>query len=374
MTFLDTARARLDDHLPGLDKQLADVSLIELEQPGSGALSMFRAAGGPALLVPEAYGGAGIGLADAVHLQRAIGARSPSLAVATAMHHFSVASLVELAVRHDGLEWAMLEAIAGNRWLLSSAFAEGRSGAHILAPTMRGVPDGDGLRVNGSKRPCSLTWSMDLLSASVAVSDPDGGPDHLAVILVPASTEGIERRRFWQSPVLAAAESDEVVLHDVHVPDALVFRPTEGPTMDPVHTRGFTCFELLIAASYVGIASGLAERVLVSGRGNAQDRTLLAVELESATAALAHVATTVEGGGDLEHDLAQALYARYAAERAVERASMAAAALAGGMAFIGASDISYLLAASRALAFHPPSLGAASEPLAAHLAGADLVL
>jgi len=373
VSFLDHARSRLEEHLPGLDKELADVGLMELEQPGSGALSMFRAAGGPGLLVPGDYQGLGASLVDAVHVQRAIGARSPSLAIATAMHHFSVASLVELAARNDGMEWAMLEAIATNRWLLSSAFAEGRSGAHILSPTMRGEPVGDGLRVNGSKKPCSLTWSMDLLSASVAVPGDDG-VDHLAVILVPASTPGIERRPFWQTAVLAAAESDEVVLHDVHVPEALVYRPTPGVAMDPVHVRGLTSFNLLIAASYVGIASGLAERVLHAERAGATERALLAVELESATGALAHVAATVDAGGDLEADLSQALYARYAAERAVERAAMAAAALTGGMAFIGSGEIAYLLAASRALAFHPPSFGSAAGSLAAHLAGAELVL
>jgi hypothetical protein len=53
---------------------------------------------------------------------------------------------------------------------------------------------------------------------------------------------------------------------------------------------------------------------------------------------------------------------------------MAAATLGGGMAFITSSDTAYLLAASRALAFHPPSRAVASAALARHLAGAALVL
>ena len=51
-------------------------------------------------------------MTDAIHIQRAIGSRSPSLAVATTMHHFSVASLVELTATSNGFEWAMLDAIA----------------------------------------------------------------------------------------------------------------------------------------------------------------------------------------------------------------------------------------------------------------------
>jgi hypothetical protein len=42
------------------------------------------------------------------------------------------------------------------------------------------------------------------------------------------------------------------------------------------------------------------------------------------------------------------------------------------MAFIGSDDVAYLLAASRPLAFHPPSLASAAEPLVRHLGGAPL--
>jgi len=96
MSFLGTARETLDRYMPGLDKQLEAVPLADLEKPGNEALAMFRASGGPALLVPAEFGGMGATIAEAVHVQRAIGSRSPSLAVATTMHHFSVASLVEL--------------------------------------------------------------------------------------------------------------------------------------------------------------------------------------------------------------------------------------------------------------------------------------
>jgi alkylation response protein AidB-like acyl-CoA dehydrogenase len=374
MTFLDAERDTLEHHLPGLDKQLAAESLLDLEAPGNPALTLFKEAHGPALLVPAQYGGSGASLVDAVRIQRAVGSRSPSLAVATTMHHFSVASLVELTAAGNGFEWAMLTAIAENDWLLSSGFAEGRPGQHILSPTMRAQRVDDGLRVSGVKKPCSLTWSMDLMSASVAVTDPDGGPDRMAIILVPAATEGIDRKPFWKSWVLGGAESDEVCLHDVHVPEALVFYPADGPTMDPIQTRGFVWFELLISAAYVGAASGLVERVLTTGKGSADDRALLAIELENAASALEHVAATALASDDNDTSLARALYVRYATERALERVAMTAAAAAGGMAFIGSSEVAYLMSACRALAFHPPGRGATSEALVRHLTGEALQL
>jgi alkylation response protein AidB-like acyl-CoA dehydrogenase len=309
-------------------------------------------------------------------VQRAIGARSPSLAVATTMHHFSVASLAELSALGTGFEWAVLQAIAEQRWYLSSAFAEGNPSTNILAPRVQARPVDGGLLINGSKRPCSLTWSMDLMSASVAVVGEDdrsgrGEGNRLAIVLIPATDPGISRRPFWESFVLAGAESDEVILTDVFVPDMMVFRPAEATMTDPIQGRGFLWFELLVAASYIGVASALVERVLQSGRGTAQDRVALAADLESAMAAVEAVAGCLPAEDDqaVERLLTRSLYVRYGVENAIARTAMAAAALAGGIAFVSAPDIAYLLAASRALAMHPPAVGPVSEALDRSLRG-----
>jgi alkylation response protein AidB-like acyl-CoA dehydrogenase len=373
MNVLRAERDTLDACIPGLDKYLSEVPLLELERPGSGALQKFRELGGPALLVPAEYEGKGASLLDAVRIQRAIGSRSPSLAVATTMHHFSVASLVELTAAGNGFEWAMLMAIAENSWLLSSGFAEGKPGQHILTPTMRGVPADGGITVSGVKKPCSLTWSMNLMSASVAVADPAAGTERLAVVLIPADSPGIQRAPFWQTTALAAAESDQVTLTEVFVPEALIFYPHDGESMDPVQARGFAWFELLISASYLGAATNLAERAITRGRGTDEDRAGLAIELESTAAALEQVASAVTTS-DNDALLARALYARFATERAIERAVMPAAAALGGMSFIESPEIAYLLGVARALAFHPPSRAAAAGPIARYLAGGPLIL
>lgn len=373
MELLQVERETLARYLPDLDGQLAELPFTTLEERGGPGIKLFRDAGGPGLLVPTAYRGLGASPVDAVRVQRAIGSRAPSLAIASTMHHFSVTSLIELARAGTGLEWVMVEAIATEQLLLSSAFAEGRTGQHILSPTMRARRVDGGYRVSGSKKPCSLTASMDLLSASVTVAGAPGDGGSLAVILVAADSEGIERRPFWGSWVLGGAESDEVVLDDVFVPDALVYRPATGPGMDPIHIRGFAWFELLVSASYLGMASALAERVVRDGRGSDDERALLGVELESSAAALERVAAAIGEEAD-ETLLTRALWVRYATERAIERVTMQAAALAGGMAFIGSSDVAYLLAASRALAFHPPSRSAAATTLAGTLAGGALSL
>jgi len=415
LPFLRAERAALEARFPGLDAALAARSLSALEAKDSPALEALRAADGPGLLVPAALGGGGASLLEAVRLQRAIGSRAPSLAVAATMHHFSVSSLVDIARLRGGggIESMLLGEIAQERLYLASAFAEGRTGSSIFSSRLRVERCLDGLRVNGSKKPCTLSRSFDLLTASLLVPGVSGEPDRFAVAVIPRATPGISVRPFWQSPILGATESDEVVLSDVLVPEmqvAYLGQPSEldcdtaaaagglaagggasdiqrsGTPSDPalaesrgptsgIQLGGFLAFELLASASYLGIASGLVERALLQRRGAPSDRVALATELEGAAMALEGVARAADASRAEEESLvAQALLVRRHVQSAIERAGDLAVEVLGGMAFIGDPDVSYLLAATRALAFHPPSRRSAIAGLDAWLTGERLEL
>jgi alkylation response protein AidB-like acyl-CoA dehydrogenase len=374
MRFLSRERDTLEELFPGLDSALTAAGLADLERPKSTALKAFKAAGGPALLVPREHAGLGASAVQAVRVQRALASRSPSLAVATTMHHFSVASLIEAAARSQGFEWMLLEAIARDGLLLASGFAEGRTGQAILSPTMRAeVRDGK-VVLNGSKKPCSLAHSMDLLTASIALPAEDGAGERMAVALIPKGTEGIAVRPFWESFVLAGAESDEVVLTDVEIPMDLVVRTQvrPGQQLDHLQTAGFVWFELLMTASYAGVASALVERVLAGGKAGASLRAEIAVQIEAVMAMVEGVAAAVSRGHAGERAFADALVCRYAAQDAIGRVVRRGVEALGGMSYIGSGDVAYLAAASAALAFHPPSRARMAQPLCDYFAGQPL--
>jgi alkylation response protein AidB-like acyl-CoA dehydrogenase len=367
-------RETLERLLPGLDQRLRSAPLLEREEPGNGSLDAFRQTGGPGLVIPTQHGGRGATMLEAVRVQRAIGSLSPSLAIATTMHHFSVASLMEVGPRASGLEWVLLESIATSGSLLASGFAEGRPGQGILSPTMEATPCDGGFVITGSKKPCSLSQSMDLLTASVAVPSRDGEGTELAVALLPAADERIERRPFWSTPILAGAESDEVIVRGVEVPETLIVRTDARPgdPLDELQVAGFLWFELLMTASYLGVASALVERVLDGRRGNASERVAPAIALEAAMAAVEGVARAMEVEKHDERALTMALFVRYAAQDAIARASATALELLGGMAFIGSAEASYLASAGAALAFHPPARSRLGDTLAEVLDGGPL--
>lgn len=380
MPFLARERATIERYLPGLDRRLAELPLSATERPGNPAIAVFRELRGPALIVPAQYGGLGATLLDAVRIQRALGARSPSLAVAATMHCFSTAALVDLCRLRPqpGLEAMLLSQIAGRGLYLASAFAEGKTGAGLFSSGLTVERCVDGLRVSGSKKPCTLSASMDLLTASLLVPPAaPGGAPQFAVAVIPTGTPGIERRPFWRAPVLAGAESEEVTLTDVVVPEMHVAYLGDPKGLDAVALGGFLAFELMASASYLGMASALVERVLERKRGEPRDRAALGAELEPAMAALEAVA--VQGAEEdqaasADDLVGRALFARHAAQGAIERATQRAVDLLGGLAFIGDPDVTYLLTASKALAFHPPSRPVADAALDRQLRGEPLQL
>lgn len=379
MRALDAARETCERHLPGLLEALGEHPLDELEKPGSPAIGLFRSHGGPALVIPKTYSGLGAGPVEAVEVTRALAAAAPSLAVATTMHHFSVATLFSLAdsLQSSGVEWALLEGIVEQNLLVASGFAEGRPGRGILAPTMeaRLDPGGKGYRINGAKKPCSLSSSMDLLTASVALPAADGTSE-MAVLLVPRQTEGLSVHPFWSSWALAGAESDEIRLTDVLVDEQQVMRTElgDGGELDELQTTGFIWFEMLISASYLGVASALAERVVAGGRGSVSERAQLVTRLETAALLLEGVARMIADGETGNAALAKSLVARYGVQDALGDAVRQAVELLGGMAFIGSGDIAYLAAASNGLSFHPPSRSSFAEPFVEHVGGKPLLL
>ncbi|WP_327067873.1 acyl-CoA/acyl-ACP dehydrogenase [Kitasatospora sp. NBC_01250] len=377
MRSLDAARAVCERYHPGLLKELESIPFAEREKPGSPVIDLFRVYGGVGLLVPAEYGGHGADPLDALLVQQALGAISPSLAAAVTMHHFTVAMLYSLAGRSERLTDAqlnLLRRVVQDQQLLASGWAEGRTQQNILTPAVTARPVRGGYLLSGSKKPCSLSASMNLLTASIAVYN-DEGPAELALALVPATAPGLSVHRFWGNELLAGAESDEVRLADVYVPEDMVVRAgADDPRrLDDLQTAGFVWFETLISAGYAGAAAALVEQVIHRERGGALERTDLAIELE---AVLTLLESAARGIGPFPDDdaVARSLVARYSVQRMLPRIAARALELLGGLDFIRSNDHTAAAAAVQALAFHPPARAAASDPLLRYFRGEALVL
>ncbi|MFJ1748156.1 acyl-CoA dehydrogenase family protein [Streptomyces sp. NPDC088116] len=378
MRFMQADRDTCDTLLPGLRAELAKLPLSALEAEDSPAIELFRAHGGPNLLVPKAYGGLDASALDATRVVRVLGSLAPSLAVATAMHHFSIGTLFGIADsfgQGTDLNELLLKRVAEERLLVASGFAEGRSGQGILSPTMEAEPVDGGYLLNGSKKPCSLSKSMDLLTASVGMRQPDGSVE-MGFLLLPADTPGVSVHPFWSNFALAGAESNEVRLTDVFVTDNQILQPPADllDDLSELQEVGLIWFQMIASAAYTGLVSALVGRLLEQGRGSASDRAAVAVRVESAALLVEGLARRVMDGDTGNDVLAAALVTRFSVKDLLADTVRDAVELLGGMAYVSSSDVAYLSAASHALAFHPPSRTSTTDGLLDYYAGKPLVV
>lgn len=316
MQFMEADRNICDKLLPGLRQQLAELPLAELETPDSPAIEMFRSHGGTNLTVPESYGGLAASPLDTARVVRALGAAAPSMAVATMMHHFSLGTLfavAELVGGDSDLEDLLLKRVVDERLLVASGFAEGRTAQGILSPTMAAVPVPGGYLINGAKKPCSLSSSMDLLTASVGIEQEDGSVA-MGLLMLPADTPGISVHPFWSTFALGGAESNEVRLTDVLVtPEQIIAPdPSLAAAMDRLTTVGLIWFQMTVCAAYTGIASSLVEKVLLAPKGSVTDRAALAVRIETAAALTEGLARRIMADETDNDALTAALVTRFA--------------------------------------------------------------
>ncbi|MDQ2821166.1 MAG: acyl-CoA/acyl-ACP dehydrogenase [Pseudomonadota bacterium] len=370
--LLAPARALLEQYAPGFDAILSEMPYGQREAAHSPVIGLFKKTRLGGLLAPTESGGLGATALQAIQVQYALGSRSPSLAVATTMHQFSMASLVAMVKLGGGAEVLLINAIATQGLLLASGFAEGVPGRGILDSGLTATAAPGGVHISGSKKPCSLAHSMDLLTASYVRPSPNG--EELMIALIPAASPGLLRKPYWHNHALAGGESDEIVLENVFVSDKMIFSAGCKAQLEPVQVIGFIWFELLMSASYLGACAGLVEQVVVRQRWNDSDRVDLAAELQLAWFALhgaAHALASELARDDL---LASVLLLRYGLEKLLARVSVAAHEMLGGNSFIASADSSNWLAACRGLCFHPPARISMYSALGPYLGAAQFSL
>lgn len=345
--FLAKERAVLEKYFPGFDDYLTSFSFEEREEETKILINKFRNINGTSLLIPKEFGGIGANIIESLSIQRAIATRSPSLAIAFTMHHFSVASLVEIVQSNGHLD-TVLKLIVEEKFLLSSCFAEGNSN-NTFSPSVSAEDKGDYFIINGTKKPCTLSKSMDILTGSVKL--PDG---RLGIFTIPKNSQGIEVREFWKHWILKGSETEEIVLKDVKVPKDSMFVAGNEKELHPSIVNGLIWFELIVSTSYIGVCSSLIEKVISQGN-------LPTFEVRSMVSLIEAAMNAIEGLAHKfslnysENILPEVIFVRKSIEDIIKSVASDATKLLGGMQFITNKEISYQLLVCQLLHFHPPA-------------------
>lgn len=365
------ARNVTEQRLPGLIGALQQRGRMALETAEPAEIcELFRRYRGAGLIIPEAYGGLGASTRETVEILRVVGSLCPSLAVMMTMHHHTIATIVQLGGLIPAAD-ELLCAIAQNQLLIASAFAEGKSGAQIFNSSVKARAVEGGFLLSGSKKPCTMSHHMDVIVVGVVRENADGSfTQGFAVVFEDGSR--ITRQPFWNTPVLAAADSQALVFDDVFVPSERMLLAEGGDeavaaSVQETSLSGLCWFQLMVGGTYLGVVSAMAA-LLLARSGDEAPLAQLAIELEGAQQALIGTARELEEqrAAD-EATYAKALCTRFMVQGAIERSSNLAVEALGGMAFIRSNEVAYLLAASRAICFHPISRATAVPLLAGFL-------
>ncbi|MGA2044766.1 MAG: acyl-CoA dehydrogenase family protein [Roseiarcus sp.] len=231
----------------------ADAVDSEARFPGEaiGALREARLLG---ILIPEALGGEGAGVAEVVDVCYALGAACASSAMIYAMHQIKVACLV----RHGGgAPWqqGLQRRIAERQLLMASSTTEGANGGNLRASAAAVQTRGARIALERDASVISYGEFADGIVTTARRADSAAASDQVLLALL-KDDYTLERTQSWDTLGMRGTCSAGFILRAQGGAEQVLPEPYErihGQTMMPVA-------HLLWSAVWSGIAAGAAER------------------------------------------------------------------------------------------------------------------
>ena len=197
--------------------------------------------------LPEAHGGAGLGLAELAVVMEALGRKlAPEPFLSTVLLAGQALALGGTEAQQE----AWLPGIAAGEKLATLAYQEPRSRYDLHRVATRAERDGDGWKLRGEKIQVLDAAAADLLIVSARLAGAEDAADGIGLFLVPAGTAGVEITPQTRVDHRAAAL---VKLEDASVPGAALLGDAEdaGALLEDVIDRATVglCAEMLGATT-----------------------------------------------------------------------------------------------------------------------------
>lgn len=304
--------------------------------------------------IPAELGGGGAPFATIVDVVRELAHYCSSTALAFSMHTHPVATMTygwrsgnkasEGILKKIATENIVAMTSGGSDWLAGSGKLEKVEGGFKMT----------GRKIFGSGGP-----GADILLTMGIYEDPQNGPTVIH-FPVPLSAAGVKRLDNWRTLGMRGTGSNDVMLEDVFIPDAMMggVRRPPGKWHPSVHTVALNAFPIVYGA-YVGVAEAARDLAIEMSRKRKDDPGLpyLIGEMENqlvtaqiALASAVTLATTAKPGPETTSAM---LVRRTIMGTAVLRTLDKAMEVAGGAAFFRAAKLERLFRDIQASRFHP---------------------
>jgi acyl-CoA dehydrogenase len=271
--------------MPGLDpatrdaliatlRRFVDERLIPLEaevdrtdrMPES-VVAEMRELGLFGLTIPEAYGGLGLTAPDEMAVAFELGRAAPAFRSVIGTNN-GIGSQGLILDGTEDQKRRYLPRLATGELIASFALTEPEAGSDAASLRTRAVREGDGWRLNGSKRYITNAPRAGLFTVFARTGEGGRGAGGISAFLVEAGTPGLSVGPSWRKMGQHGAPVADVMLDGVHVP-ATQMLGAEGEgfrTAMKVLDRG----RLHIAAVCAGLAGRLIDEALAHAAARRQ--------------------------------------------------------------------------------------------------------
>ncbi|CAB3705724.1 MULTISPECIES: acyl-CoA dehydrogenase family protein [Paraburkholderia] len=292
------------------------------------------------VLVPEAYGGAGMDALALALILEEIAAGDGGTSTAISVNNCPVCSIL-LTYGNDAQKRDWLTPLARGEMLGAFCLTEPQAGSDASALRTTATRDGDSYVLNGVKQ-FITSGKNGNVAIVMAVTDKAAGKRGISAFIVPTDTKGYVVARVEEKLGQHSSDTAQIIFEDCRVPAAnLIGAEGEGYR---IALSGLEGGRIGIAAQSVGMARAAFEAAL----GYAKERESfgqplfshqavqfrladMATQLEAARQLIWHAASLKDAG---QPCLTEAAMAKLFASEAAERICSAALQIHGGYGYL----------------------------------------
>ena len=292
------------------------------------------------VLVPEAYGGAGMDALALALILEEIAAGDGGTSTAISVNNCPVCSIL-LTYGNDAQKRDWLTPLARGEMLGAFCLTEPQAGSDASALRTTATRDGDSYVLNGVKQ-FITSGKNGNVAIVMAVTDKAAGKRGISAFIVPTDTKGYVVARVEEKLGQHSSDTAQIIFEDCRVPAAnLIGAEGEGYR---IALSGLEGGRIGIAAQSVGMARAAFEAAL----GYAKERESfgqplfshqavqfrladMATQLEAARQLIWHAASLKNAG---QPCLTEAAMAKLFASEAAERICSAALQIHGGYGYL----------------------------------------
>ena len=292
------------------------------------------------ILVPEKFGGAGLGYVEYALIVEEIAKVDPAIALSVAAHNGLCTNHINLFA-NDELKNKYLHELASGKKIGSWGLTEPSSGSDAAAMRTVAKKEGDYFVLNGSKN-FITHGGVGEIAVVMAITNKDAGKKGISAFVIEKGTEGFNAGKKENKLGMRASETRELIFENCKVPaNNLIGAEGEGFVQAMKVLEGG---RISIAALSIGLAEGALDSAMNYAKERKQFGKTLA-EFQATQFKFADIATQIEAAKLLtfkaawrkdnnKFDLKAAAMAKLFASELAVRAANEAVQIFGGYGYV----------------------------------------